>query len=105
MIDLLHGALDGALAVIHATSNDDDQNGGILALLAAGPAVGVAIWVTVFRRYRNTDKSNQFERETKVDAQPVKGYDRKVNELRGTRNPHIDGRNESAFRQRVKREQ
>ncbi|MBC8026695.1 MAG: hypothetical protein H7Y89_11930, partial [Steroidobacteraceae bacterium] len=49
-----------------------------LALLLLGPAGGVGLYWMLFRYYRNTDKSQAFERETKVDAKPVTGSDSKI---------------------------
>ncbi|HWS78420.1 MAG TPA: hypothetical protein VN205_08610, partial [Thermomonas sp.] len=59
----------------------------------------------LYRYYRNTDKSHAFERETSVDAQPVTGAerDRKVDEVKGTRETRIDGDNVGEYRSRVQR--
>ena len=76
---------------------------GGLWLLLAGPAGATALYWTLYRYYRNTDKSHAFERETKVEAKPVTGSDRKVDEVKGTRETRIDGDNVSAYRDRVER--
>lgn len=76
---------------------------GGLALLLLGPAGGAGLYWMLYRYYRNTDKSHAFERETKVDAKPVTGSDRKVDEVKGTRETRIDGDNVSAYRDRVER--
>ena len=78
---------------------------GSLWLLAAGPAGGAALYWALYRYYRNTDKSHAFERETKVDAKPVTGkeHDRKVGEIKGTRNKSIEGNNVGDYRKRVQR--
>jgi hypothetical protein len=74
-----------------------------LLLLLAGPLAGGGFaWLT-FLRYRNTNQTNQFERETAVTAQPVQGSDTLVDRLRATRRPHTTGRNEQDFRARVTR--
>ncbi|WP_146909783.1 hypothetical protein [Arenimonas daejeonensis] len=78
------------------------DDGGIW-LLALGPAGGTALYWAIYRYYRNTDKSHAFERETKVDAKPVTGSDRKVDTVTGTRKTRIDGDNVGAYRERVKR--
>ncbi len=76
---------------------------GGLWLLALGPAAATGLYWALYRYYRNTDKSHAFERETKVDAQPVTGSDRKVGEVKGTRETRIDGDNVREYRRRVQR--
>jgi len=78
-----------------------DDNG--LWLLAAGPAGAAALYWALYRYYRNTDKSHDFEHETDVQAKPVTGSDDKVGEVRGTQQRRIDGDNVGEYRQRVKR--
>jgi hypothetical protein len=78
-----------------------DDNG--LWLLALGPAGAGALYWAIYRYYRNTDKSHAFERETKVDAKPVTGTDRKTGDVTGVRNKRISGDNVGAYRQRVRR--
>lgn len=79
------------------------DDGGILALLLLGPAGGVGLYWALYRYYRNTDKSHAFERETKVEAQPVTGSDLKVGTNNGTRNSRITGDNVGDYRKRVAR--
>ena len=81
--------------------SDDSE----LWLLAMGPAGAAVLYWALYRYYRNTDKSHAFERETVVDAKPVTGSerDRKVAEVKGTRETRIDGDNVSAYRTRVER--
>ena len=74
-----------------------------LWLLAAGPAGAAALYWALYRYYRNTDKSHDFEHETEVQAKPVTGSDNKVGEIRGTQERRIDGDNVGEYRQRVKR--
>jgi len=78
---------------------------GGLALLLLGPAGGAGLYWALYRYYRNTDKSHAFERETTVDAKPVTGAerDRKVDEVKGTRETRIDGDNVREYRKRVAR--
>lgn len=79
------------------------DDGGLWILLA-GPAGATALYWTLYRYYRNTDKSHGFERETRVDAKPVERLrDEKVRENNGTRERRIDGDNVRAYRQRVQR--
>ncbi len=104
MIELVHGLLPMLhAAASYYSSNSDSNNGGEFALLAAGPVSAFALYWAIFRYYRNTDKTNQFERETRVEAKPVQGYDKKVDEVHGTRNRQVDGDNVSNFRLRVQR--
>ena len=78
---------------------------GGLALLLLGPAGATGLYWFIYRYYRNTDKSHAFERETAVDAKPVTGadQDRKVDEVKGTRETRIRGDNVAAYRERVQR--
>jgi hypothetical protein len=78
---------------------------GGLWLLLAGPAGGTALYWALYRYYRNTDKSHAFERETKIEAEPIRGAerDRKVDEIKGTRDSRIKGDNVREFRKRVAR--
>ncbi|HEY2344509.1 MAG TPA: hypothetical protein VGH80_01350 [Xanthomonadaceae bacterium] len=80
------------------------SDGGMWILLL-GPAGGVGLYWTLFRYYRNTDKSHDFEHETAVVAKPVTGadQDQKVDEVRGSRESRINGDNVRAYRQRVER--
>jgi hypothetical protein len=76
-----------------------DENG--LALLALGPAGAAGLYWALYRYYRNTDKSHAFERETRVEAQPVTGSDSKVGTNNGTRESSIRGNNVRDYRERV----
>lgn len=76
---------------------------GSLAFLLIGPAGGVGLYWLLYRYYRNTDKSQAFEHETKVDAKPVTGSDSKVGTNNGTQESQISGNNVSQYRQRVAR--
>ena len=78
---------------------------GGLALLLLGPAGGAGLYWMLYRYYRNTDKSHAFERETEVESQPVTGAedDRKVDEIKGTRETEIRGNNVGEYRRRVER--
>ena len=83
----------------------ESNGGGTLALLALGPAGGAGLYWALYRYYRNNDKSHSFERETRIEAQPVTGNDRKVDELKGTKKTSIDGDNHENHRKRVQRAQ
>lgn len=97
------GALIDAAMSFPAVIAASDGEGGSAWLLAAGPAAGGGVYWALFRYYRNTDKSHQFERETLIESQPVQGTDVKVDEVRGTQRTSIDGSNGSKHRQRVQR--
>ena len=79
---------------------DNETN---LFLLALGPASAVGLYWLVHRHYRNTDKSHAYEHETAVEVLALTGdeIDRKVDEIRGTRSPRIQGDNVDDHRQRV----
>jgi hypothetical protein len=76
---------------------------GGLAILLLGPAGATGLYWALYRYYRNTDKSHDFEHETAVQAKPVTGTDQKVDELQGTRETRIEGDNVHDYRKRVKR--
>jgi hypothetical protein len=76
---------------------------GGLALLLLGPAGGVGLYWALYRYYRNTDKSQAFERESKVNAKPVTGTDEKIGTNNGTQEKRIQGDNVREYRQRVAR--
>ena len=80
-----------------------DDNSWVLLLL--GPGSGVGLYWSLYRYYRNTDKSHAFERETKIDAKPVTGadQDQKVGTNNETREGRIKGDNVGSYRSRVGR--
>lgn len=72
-------------------------------LLILGPAGAGAVYYGVWQYYRNTGKSHSFERETRVQAKPITGADRKVDEVKGTTKTTIDNDNKGDHRERVQR--
>ena len=76
---------------------------GPLWLLAAGPAGAVATYWSLYRYYRNNDKSHAFERDTIIKAKPAQGTQDVVDHISRTRDSDIDGDNSSAHRKRVQR--
>ncbi|MEO7199268.1 MAG: hypothetical protein ABIY56_03530 [Dokdonella sp.] len=80
---------------------------GGMWLLALGPAGATGLYWALYRYYRNTDKSHDFEHETAVVAKPVTGsdQDQKVDEVKGTRETRISGDNVRQYRTRVQRVQ
>lgn len=81
----------------------ESDEGNSLFLLALGPLGGAATWGLLWRYYRNTDKSHAFERETRVEARQVTGDDRRVDEIKGTRDSRIKNENGTNHRKRVNR--
>ena len=76
---------------------------GGLSILLLGPAGATGLYWFLYRYYRNTDKSHDFEHETAVVAKPVTGSDEKVDEVKGTRETGIPGDNVREYRKRVQR--
>ncbi len=74
-----------------------------LWLLAAGPAGAVGTYWLIWRYYRNTDKTHEYERDTLIDAQPVQGGEEKIDHISKTKKSGIDGDNSGSYRQRVQR--
>ncbi len=87
------------IAEIVMAAGDDSP----LWLLAAGPAGAVATYMSLYRYYRNHDKSHAFERDTLIEAQPVLGSQEKVGHINKTRSSDIAGDNSSHHRKRVDR--
>jgi len=81
-----------------------DDN-GLVFLLALGPAAATGLYWSLYRHYRNTDKSHAFEHETTVNAKPVTGSEQKIGEVKGTQKTRIDGDNVRDYRERVQRRQ
>jgi len=85
------------LEVVMATA----ENNALLWLLAAGPAGAAATYWSLHRYYRNTDKSHAFERDTLIEAQPVRGSEERIDHISKTRDSDIDGDNSKKHRVRV----
>ena len=62
-----------------------------LALLALGPVAAIAFYGYVMSRYRNADKSYQFERTTRVELQDVQGSDTYFDSISRTQDKHVRG--------------
>jgi hypothetical protein len=80
-----------------------EGDGGPTWMLILGPAGAGGVYFLSWRYYRNTHTSHAFERETRIEAQPVTGSDAKVREITGTKKSGIDGENRTNHRQRVQR--
>jgi len=76
---------------------------GSLWLLAAGPPGAAVTYWSLYRYYRNNDKSHAFERDTLIEAQPVQGERERINHISKTRDSDIDGDNSSEHRKRIER--
>jgi hypothetical protein len=76
---------------------------GTLWLLAIGPAGGTALYWSLYRYYRNTDKSHDFEHESIVRGSVVTREDVKIDEVKGTSRTRIEGDNVHDYRKRVHR--
>lgn len=70
-------------------------------LLAAGPVGAASFYWAVWMYYRNTNKSHNFERETRIEVGPMAGDNRKVGTNNGTTERWIRGKNSDKPRQRV----
>ena len=81
----------------------ESDSGNELFLLLLGPAGAAGVYWGLYRYYRNTDKSHHFERETRVEAKPITGYDAKVGEKNHQRNSRMAGENVRTPRERVQR--
>lgn len=91
------------IAVLSSVVLGASGDSGPVWLLVLGPAGAGGLYFGLWSYYRNTGKSHSFETETKVEAKPITGNDRKVDEIRGTKKTGIDGNNVSNHRQRVQR--
>lgn len=78
-----------------------DSDGNILALLLAGPAAGYFFYSHKLRRYRNFDKTHQFEAETKVQIADLESNTISMGIRKRLRNSKIIGRNDHNSRKRV----
>ena len=87
------------LDIVVLASSDDAP----VWLLAAGPAGAAATYWSLYRYYRNNDKSHAFERDTLIEAKPVQGKQEKIDHISRTRDSDIDGDNSTAHRKRVQR--
>ncbi len=100
MIAILLTELASALSPVTFAAEGD---GGPVWLLILGPAGAGGAYFAMWSYYRNTQRSHDFEHETRIVAQPPTGHDAKVNEITGTKKSGIDGDNRTNHRQRVQR--
>lgn len=84
-------------SVTLASSGDGDGAGAIgLMLLALPFIVGVILYRTMYKRYRNQDKRYEFERTTTAIRSNLRRWDTFVREKKRQRSSTIDGRNENS---------
>lgn len=69
----------------------------------AGPAVFFMVYLGIYRYYRNTDKSHDFEHETRVEPSDLRSYDDYAGENNRQRSREMADRNDGQTRQRVRR--
>lgn len=74
-----------------------------VAPFVIGPMVFFLVYLGIYRYYRNTDKSHDFERQTVVESFDMRAFDEFAQRRTGLRNAEIEGRNEDAPRERVRR--
>lgn len=72
-------------------------------IFLAGPIAGGAMYWLIFQYYRNTNKSHQYERETKIESQPAVINDVKVRTRRKTSQSKTPNENGKDHRRRVQR--
>ena len=90
------------MAMVVAGSGDSSALGITFPFLA-GPAVFIAIYVGIYRYYRNTDKRHRFERETEVAVGNLRSGDRKVGTNNRQKSRSMNGHNSTNALSRVKR--
>lgn len=101
LLDTLHLLTEPLLG--YMDDYGDDEGGGRYLLLLAGPAAAGGVYWGLYRYYRNTDKSHQYERDTVIESQPVTGSDTRVGSVSGVSNSRISGDNSRKHRTRVRR--
>lgn len=89
--------LEFATTLIVAASDESSS----AWLLVLGPLGGIAFYSAIWMRYRNTNKSHSFERETAVELRNQFGEDVKVGVNNGTTARWIRGRNDNSPRKRL----
>ncbi len=75
------------LILLNSSSSSEVR---VLALLL-GPVTAVMFFTHIWRRYRNTDKSYQYEHTTAMRLSNVTGKDQRVGHIRRTRDPLVRG--------------
>jgi hypothetical protein len=95
----MHALVLAQLPLLYSSSSDGS---GSIWFLLAGPVCGTALYAAVYRYYRNADKTDAFERETRIALKGrITGQEQQIDEVRGTRERRVDGDNSGEFRARV----
>lgn len=90
-------ALGGPLAARSYSESD----GGSWMLLLLGPAAGIAFYMAIYFRYRNTNRRHAYERETASQVLDLRVHDRVVGNVTGVQRTSIEGANGSSPRTRL----
>ncbi|HJB08936.1 MAG TPA: hypothetical protein H9786_00155 [Candidatus Brachybacterium merdavium] len=103
MLPLLAGLItaDPGIALILADSGDEAM--GLTFPFVAGPVVFAAVYVGIYRYYRNTDKRHHFEQETEVAVGNLSRIDRKRGTNNRQRSRTMSGANQDDHLERVRR--
>jgi hypothetical protein len=94
-------AADPTAAMLLADSGDGAA--GIAFPFLAGPAVFAAVYIGIYRYYRNTDKRHEFEKKTDVAVGNLRSGDRRVGTNKRQKSRSMAGRNSTDHLERVRR--
>jgi hypothetical protein len=94
-------AADPTTAMLLADSGDGAA--GIAFPFIAGPAVFAAVYIGIYRYYRNTDKRHEFERKTDVAVGNLRSGDHRVGTNNRQKSRRMSGRNSTDHLERVRR--
>ncbi|RRD05719.1 hypothetical protein EII34_05780 [Arachnia propionica] len=71
-----------------------DMDPRVFALLL-GPLLATMFFLYVYRRYRNTDKSYQYEDRTRIELENIQHFDQYSRHISRTRNSKVEGLEQS----------
>ncbi len=94
-------AADPTTAMLLADSGDGAA--GIAFPFLAGPAVFIAVYIGIYRYYRNTDKRHEFEKKTDVAVGNLRTDDRRVGSNNRQKSRTMSGVNSRDHLERVRR--
>lgn len=104
MIDVLLAlGADPSAATLLAGGSSDDVGAGVLFPFLAGPAVFIAVYLGIYRYYRNTDKRHEFERKTEVKVGNLRTGDQRRGSNNRQKSRRMNGANEDDALERVRR--
>lgn len=92
-----------AVTTLATVLANDDGGGGAAWLLVLGPIAMLLAYLGLWSYYRNTHRSHAFERETRVEAQPITRHDAKRTSITGTKRARVERENRTDHRRRVQR--